>query len=117
MIDITHKITSLRVATAQATVTVSKPETIKAVKEKTVPKGDVFAMCKAADLKMVLLQQMKPNMKRKLETLEKVAAAAELLLLEQPCRFLLGAAGLERSIDVAAAVAAALVEAAHHLAC
>lgn len=50
MVDITHKSTTLRIATAQAIVTVSKPETIIAIENKTVPKGDVFAMSKAAGL-------------------------------------------------------------------
>lgn len=50
MIDITHKNTTLRVATAQAVVKVSKQETIDAINNKTVPKGDVFAMCKAVGL-------------------------------------------------------------------
>jgi molybdenum cofactor biosynthesis protein MoaC len=50
MVDITHKTTSLRIATAQAVVKVSSPETIRAIEEKTVPKGDVFAMSKAAGL-------------------------------------------------------------------
>jgi molybdenum cofactor biosynthesis enzyme len=38
MIDITHKLNSLRKATASAIVKVSKQETIDAVKNKTVPK-------------------------------------------------------------------------------
>lgn len=50
MVDITHKTNTLRIATAQATVVVSKPETILAVQERTVPKGDVFEMAKAAGL-------------------------------------------------------------------
>ncbi len=50
MIDITHKNTTLRVATAQAIVKVSKQETIDAINNKTVPKGDVFAMSKAVGL-------------------------------------------------------------------
>ena len=50
MIDITHKSTTLRIATAQAIVKVSKQETIDAINNKTVPKGDVFAMSKAAGL-------------------------------------------------------------------
>ena len=50
MIDITHKITTLRIATAQAIVKVSKQETIDAINNKTVPKGDVFAMSKAVGL-------------------------------------------------------------------
>jgi cyclic pyranopterin phosphate synthase len=50
MIDITHKSNTLRIATAQAIVKVSKPETIEAVQNRTVPKGDVFEMAKAAGL-------------------------------------------------------------------
>jgi cyclic pyranopterin phosphate synthase len=50
MIDITHKSNTLRVATAQAVVKVSKPDTIAAIRNNTVPKGDVFAMSKAAGL-------------------------------------------------------------------
>ncbi len=50
MIDITHKNTTLRTAVAQAIVTVSKPETIAAIQNDTVPKGNVFAMSKAAGL-------------------------------------------------------------------
>ena len=50
MVDITHKISSLRIATAQAIVKVSKKETIEAVINKTVPKGDVLSMAKTAGL-------------------------------------------------------------------
>jgi len=50
MVDITHKSNTLRIATAQAIVKVSKQETIQAIRDKTVPKGDVFAMSKAAGL-------------------------------------------------------------------
>lgn len=50
MVDITHKSTTLRTAIAQAIVKVSKPETISAIKNRTVPKGDVFSMSKAAGL-------------------------------------------------------------------
>ncbi|MDO6758826.1 bifunctional molybdenum cofactor biosynthesis protein MoaC/MoaB [Tamlana sp. 2_MG-2023] len=50
MVDITHKNTTLRIATAQAVVKVSKQETIEAIKNDTVPKGNVFAMSKAAGL-------------------------------------------------------------------
>ena len=42
MVDITHKITTQRSATAQAIVKVGSPNTIKAVLDKTVPKGDVL---------------------------------------------------------------------------
>ena len=50
MIDITHKSTTLRSATAQAIVRVSLPETISAIETRSVPKGDVFEMAKAAGL-------------------------------------------------------------------
>lgn len=50
MVDITNKTSTLRTAIAQAIVKVSKPETIEAIKNDTVPKGNVFAMSKAAGL-------------------------------------------------------------------
>jgi molybdenum cofactor biosynthesis protein MoaC len=50
MIDITHKPTTLREATAEATVSVSRPDTISAVKEKRVPKGDVLEAARVAGL-------------------------------------------------------------------
>lgn len=50
MVNITHKNNTLRKAIAQAVVRVSSSETIKAVEEKTVPKGDVFEMAKTAGL-------------------------------------------------------------------
>ncbi|MDC1226677.1 bifunctional molybdenum cofactor biosynthesis protein MoaC/MoaB [Algibacter sp.] len=50
MVDITHKVTTLRTAVAQAIVKVSKQETIIAIENDTVPKGNVFAMSKAAGL-------------------------------------------------------------------
>ncbi|MEH6536150.1 MAG: bifunctional molybdenum cofactor biosynthesis protein MoaC/MoaB [Psychroserpens sp.] len=50
MVDITNKSTTLRTALAQAIVKVSKPETITAIQNDTVPKGNVFAMSKAAGL-------------------------------------------------------------------
>src|SRR4030095_16607579 len=50
MVNITHKQTSLRKAIATAIITVSKAETIDAVKNKTVPKGDVFEFSRAAGL-------------------------------------------------------------------
>lgn len=50
MVNITHKSNSLRKAIASAVVTVSKQETIDAVKNKTVPKGDVFEFSRAAGL-------------------------------------------------------------------
>ncbi len=50
MVDITQKSSTLRTAVAQAQVKVSTPETIAAIEQKKVPKGDVFAMSKAAGL-------------------------------------------------------------------
>jgi cyclic pyranopterin monophosphate synthase len=50
MVEITHKTTTLRQAIAQAVVQVSKQETIDAIINKTVPKGDVFEMAKTAGL-------------------------------------------------------------------
>ncbi len=50
MVDITHKSTTLRTAVAQAIVKVSRQETITAIENDTVPKGNVFAMSKAAGL-------------------------------------------------------------------
>jgi molybdenum cofactor biosynthesis protein MoaC len=50
MVNITHKNNTLRKAIAQAVVKVSSFDTIKAVKEKKVPKGDVFEMAKTAGL-------------------------------------------------------------------
>ena len=50
MVDITHKNNTLRIATAQAIVKVSKLETIEAIQNDTVPKGNVLAMSKAAGL-------------------------------------------------------------------
>lgn len=50
MVDITHKINTLREATAQAKVVVSRKETIEAIEKNTVPKGNVFEMAKAAGL-------------------------------------------------------------------
>lgn len=50
MVDITHKPTTLREATATALVTVSDPATIVAVREKRVPKGDVLESARVAAL-------------------------------------------------------------------
>ncbi|TVP50117.1 MAG: bifunctional molybdenum cofactor biosynthesis protein MoaC/MoaB [Mongoliibacter sp.] len=50
MINITHKSTTLRKAIAQAIVKVSSEETIAAIVDKKVPKGDVFEMAKVAGL-------------------------------------------------------------------
>ncbi|MGB0524510.1 MAG: bifunctional molybdenum cofactor biosynthesis protein MoaC/MoaB [Flammeovirgaceae bacterium] len=50
MVDITHKSSTLRQAIAQAVVKVSKQETIDALVNKQVPKGDVFEMAKVAGL-------------------------------------------------------------------
>lgn len=50
MVNITSKTYTLRKAIASAIVKVSKQETILAIQNKTVPKGDVFEMAKAAGL-------------------------------------------------------------------
>jgi molybdenum cofactor biosynthesis protein MoaC len=50
MNNITHKIFSLRQAIATAIVKVSKQETIDAIQQKKVPKGDVFEFSRAAGL-------------------------------------------------------------------
>jgi molybdenum cofactor biosynthesis protein MoaC len=50
MVEITHKSSTLRTAVAQATVSVSKKETIEMIHKNLVPKGNVFAMSKAAGL-------------------------------------------------------------------
>ncbi len=50
MVDITHKQNTLRTAVAEALVVVSSPDTIRAIEEKRVPKGDVFEMSRAAGL-------------------------------------------------------------------
>lgn len=50
MVNITSKTESLRQATAQAVVSVSSQDTINAIVNKQVPKGDVFEMSKTAGL-------------------------------------------------------------------
>ena len=50
MVDITHKITTLRTATAQAIVKVGSAETIQAILDKKVPKGDVLEVSRTAGL-------------------------------------------------------------------
>ncbi len=50
MVDITHKQNSLRKAIAKAVVSVSSEKTIDAIKNKTIPKGDVFEFSRAAGL-------------------------------------------------------------------
>ncbi|TCI85016.1 bifunctional molybdenum cofactor biosynthesis protein MoaC/MoaB [Tenacibaculum sp. M341] len=50
MVDITHKITTLRLATAEAILKVSDIKTIEALQNNTVPKGNVFEIAKAAGL-------------------------------------------------------------------
>lgn len=50
MVDITHKIVTQRTATAQAIVKVGSPETIQAILNKTVPKGDVIEVSRTAGL-------------------------------------------------------------------
>ncbi len=48
MVDISHKKPSERTAIAQAIVKVSSPDTIAAIENGSVPKGDVYAMSRAA---------------------------------------------------------------------
>ena len=50
MVDITSKTFTLRQATASAILKVSKQETIDAIQQKKVPKGDVFEFSRAAGL-------------------------------------------------------------------
>lgn len=50
MVDITHKITTLRLATAQAIVKVGHTDTILAIKNNTVPKGNVLEVARTAGL-------------------------------------------------------------------
>lgn len=50
MVDITHKINTLREAVAQAIVQVGSPETMQAIREKKVPKGDVLEVARTAGL-------------------------------------------------------------------
>tara|TARA_B110000285_G_scaffold35770_2_gene38548 strand:- start:8675 stop:9586 length:912 start_codon:yes stop_codon:yes gene_type:complete len=50
MVEITHKNTTLRTAVAQAIVQVSSQETIDAIQNDLVPKGNVFEMAKTAGL-------------------------------------------------------------------
>jgi cyclic pyranopterin phosphate synthase len=50
MVGITHKNFSLRKAIATAVVSVSKAETITAVEQRKVPKGDIFEFARAAAL-------------------------------------------------------------------
>lgn len=50
MVNITHKSNTLRIAIATATVKVSKLETIAAIEQRKVPKGDVFEFARAAGL-------------------------------------------------------------------
>ena len=50
MVDITHKIVTLRTATAQAIIKVGSAATMRAVLEKSVPKGDVLEVARTAGL-------------------------------------------------------------------
>lgn len=50
MNNITYKVSSLRKATATAVLTVSRQETIDAINNKLVPKGDVFEFSRAVGL-------------------------------------------------------------------
>ncbi len=50
MVNITHKSSTLRIAVATGIIKVSKQETINAIQNKLVPKGDVFEFSRAAGL-------------------------------------------------------------------
>lgn len=50
MVNITHKSSTLRIAIASGILKVSKQETIDAIRNRTVPKGDVFEFSRAAGL-------------------------------------------------------------------
>ena len=50
MVNITHKSSTLRIAIATGVLKVSKPSTIDAIQNRTVPKGDVFEFSRAAGL-------------------------------------------------------------------
>jgi len=50
MVDITHKNHTLRKAVAAAIVSVSLPETMDSIRNKSVPKGDIFEFSRAAGL-------------------------------------------------------------------
>ena len=50
MVDITHKIITQRTATAQAIVKLGSTETMQAILDKTVPKGDVLEVSRTAGL-------------------------------------------------------------------
>src|SRR5678815_4903267 len=50
MVNITSKASTLRQAIATATVTVSRQETIEAIQNKQIPKGDIFEFSRAAGL-------------------------------------------------------------------
>jgi molybdenum cofactor biosynthesis protein MoaC len=50
MVNITHKSSTLRIAIATGVVKVSKQETIDAIKNRQVPKGDIFEFSRAAGL-------------------------------------------------------------------
>lgn len=50
MVNITQKSSTLRIAIARATVKVSKQETIDAIEQRKIPKGDVFEFARAAGL-------------------------------------------------------------------
>ncbi len=50
MVNITHKSSTLRIAVATGILKVSKQETIDAIQNKQVPKGDIFEFSRAAGL-------------------------------------------------------------------
>ena len=50
MVDITQKKVTLRTAIAEARIVLSQKETLRAIEQDQVPKGNVFEMSKAAGL-------------------------------------------------------------------
>lgn len=61
MVDITSKIKSHRIAIAQATVTVSRQETIAAINNRAVPKGDVLEASRVAGLLGIKTSDLIPD--------------------------------------------------------
>jgi molybdenum cofactor biosynthesis enzyme len=62
MVNITHKNPSLRIAIATAILRVSRPETIEAIRNRTVPKGDVFEFSLKGGLLAVKKRAMHPGL-------------------------------------------------------
>ncbi len=58
MVNITNKVNSLRQAVANAVLKVSSIETIEAINNRAVPKGDVFEFSRAAGLLAIKKQVM-----------------------------------------------------------